>query len=65
MCYCFPVLISVVIVSPLVLLSSSHTASHALFLSRLSEEVELLEDEMRRREGGVEVESDVEMEKAL
>jgi len=27
--------------------------------------VELLEDEMRRREGGMEVESDVEMEKAL
>ena len=32
---------------------------------RLQEEVELMEDEMRRREGGSEVETDSEMERAL
>ena len=34
-------------------------------LSRLQEEVELMEDEMKRREGGADVETDREMERAL
>ena len=34
-------------------------------VSRLQEEVELMEDEMRRREGGTDVETDGEMERAL
>ena len=34
-------------------------------VSRLQEEVELMEDEMRRREGGADVETDGEMERAL
>ena len=32
---------------------------------RLQEEVELMEDEVRRREGGEEVETDTEMEREL
>ena len=63
MCVCVCVCVCVCCVHVCMCLSL-HSVLSSL-LCRLHEEVELMEDEMKRREGGMAMESNVEMEKAL